>query len=279
MTIGTTPDYMGPWEKLQLGWLDYAVVSQGDEGTFTLSPAARQATDQEQAVVIDVPDEGIETTYVTPFSGSNAWWTSSADDLNTTLTRSIDLTGVPSATLTAKAWYDIEAGFDFLYAEYSTDDGLHWKRIGDPLDGSSKASGATSSTRSPAGDEILFRFRYQTDGGVHLPGAFLDDFTLKRGGTTLFLDDVEAGQTAGPPTAASRSAPAPRPRLAIATTSPRTERTSTTTRPLPRARTSSASRSPHRTRSSASRSRTGCSSGWSTRRTRTTTPSIIRATG
>ena len=24
------PDYMGPWEKLQLGWLDYAVVVAGE---------------------------------------------------------------------------------------------------------------------------------------------------------------------------------------------------------------------------------------------------------
>ena len=36
-----------------------------------------------------------------------------------------------------------------------------------------------------------FRFRYQTDGGVHLPGAFLDDIVAKSGGTTLFTDDVE----------------------------------------------------------------------------------------
>jgi len=197
--IGTTPDYMGPWEKLQLGWLDYAVVSQGDAGTFTLSPAALQVTDQEQAVLIDVPDASVETTYVTPFSGSNAWWTSSADDLNTTLTRSLDLTGVPSATLTAKAWYDIEAGFDFLYAEYSTDNGLHWKRIGDPLDGSSNGKWSNLKYTIPGGDEILFRFRYQTDGGVHLPGAFLDDITLKRGGTTLFSDDVEAGDNGWTP--------------------------------------------------------------------------------
>jgi len=149
--------------------------------------------------LIDVPDASVETSYVTPFSGSNAWWTSSADDLNTTLTRSLDLTGVPSATLTAKAWYDIEAGFDFLYAEYSTDNGLHWKRIGDPLDGSSNGKWSNLKYTIPGGDEILFRFRYQTDGGVHLPGAFLDDITLKRGGTTLFSDDVEAGDNGWTP--------------------------------------------------------------------------------
>jgi immune inhibitor A len=37
----------------------------------------------------------------------------------------------------------------------------------------------------------MFRFRYQTDGGVHLPGAFLDDIVASSGGTTLFTDDVE----------------------------------------------------------------------------------------
>ena len=30
--IGTTPDYMGPWEKLQLGWLDYDVVGRRAAG-------------------------------------------------------------------------------------------------------------------------------------------------------------------------------------------------------------------------------------------------------
>ena len=43
--------------------------------------------------MIDVPDQGITTEYVTPASGATAWWTGSADDLNTTLTRTLDLTG------------------------------------------------------------------------------------------------------------------------------------------------------------------------------------------
>ena len=54
--IGTTPGYMGPWEKLQLGWLDYSVVDPGGSGSYTLSPAALQADGQDQALVIDVPD-------------------------------------------------------------------------------------------------------------------------------------------------------------------------------------------------------------------------------
>jgi immune inhibitor A len=190
--IGTTPNYMGPWEKLQLGWLDYALVNQGEGGSYTLSPAALQTDGQEQALVIDVPDEGIETTYTTPASGANAWWTSSADDLNTTLTRTLDLTGVRSATVTAKAWYDIEAGYDYLYAEYQDASGK-WIQIGQPIDGSTNGRWSTLRFSVPGGGPVDFRFRYQSDGGVHLAGAFIDDIVVKSGGTTILTDDVESG--------------------------------------------------------------------------------------
>lgn len=190
--LGSTPSQMGPWEKLQLGWLDYRVVDEGADGAFTLGPAATPGDDA-QAVIVDVPDQGLDTTYTTPYSGTSAWWTGSADDLNVTLTRSFDLSGLSRATLTAKAWYDIEAGYDFLYAEVSTDAGANWSPIGSPLDGSSNGRWSTLRYSLPAGGPILFRFRYQTDGGVHLPGAFLDDITVKSGGTPVFFDDVESG--------------------------------------------------------------------------------------
>ena len=43
-----------------------------------------------------------------------------------------------------------------------------------------------------AGSNVLFRFRYQTDGGVHYAGAFLDDIAVTVDGSTQ-VDDVEAG--------------------------------------------------------------------------------------
>ncbi|MEO8510019.1 MAG: immune inhibitor A domain-containing protein [Chloroflexota bacterium] len=192
--IGTKPNYMGPWEKLQLGWLDYAVVSGNESGDLTLSPAARQVVDQEQAVIIDVPDEAVVNDYTVP-AGGHAWWTSSADDLNTTLTRSLgDLSAFRSVTVTASAWYDIEAGFDYLFAEYSTNGGATWIQIGSPVDGSSNGRWKGLRYSVPGGSaDTLFRFRYQTDGGVHLAGAFLDNIVVKSGGTTLFTDDVENG--------------------------------------------------------------------------------------
>ena len=191
--IGTTPDHYGPWEKLQLGWLDYAVVSPGESGTFSLSPAALQTAGEHQAIVIDVPDQGISHDYVTP-NGGHAWWSSSADDLNTTLTRTLDLSAVKSATVSASAWYDIEAGFDYLHAEYSTDGGQNWTEIGTPLSGSSKGKWTTIKSSVPGGNAAtLFRYRFQSDGGVHLANAFLDDFVVKSGGTTLLTDGVESG--------------------------------------------------------------------------------------
>lgn len=180
--IGTKPDYMGPWEKLQLGWLDYTLVSE--DGSHTLAPS--------EAVIVDLADHSISTTYTSPYSGDWAWWTTSADDLNTTLTQSFDLSGLRNATVTAKAWYDIEAGFDYLYAEYSIDDGATWTQIGSPLDGSSNGRWTTLRYSVPGGDAAtLFRFRFQSDGGVHLANAFLDNIVVKSGGTTIFTDPVE----------------------------------------------------------------------------------------
>lgn len=191
--IGTTPNYMGPWEKLQLGWLDYSVVNPGESGSVTLSPAARQVDGQEQAVVVDVPDAEIETHYVDP-AGGHAWWTSSADDLNTTLARTLDLSAVRSATVTAKAWYEIEEGYDFMYAEYSTNGGADWTQVGKPLDGDTNGKWTNLRYTIPGGNaETMFRFRYQSDGGVHLAGAFIDDIVVKSGGTTLLNDNVEGG--------------------------------------------------------------------------------------
>ncbi|MGW4929722.1 immune inhibitor A domain-containing protein [Agromyces sp. NPDC004153] len=192
--IGTTPNYMGPWEKLQLGWLDYSIVNPGTtDAAYTLSPAALQTDGQDQALVVDVPDQEITEEYVTP-NGGHAWWTSSADDLNTTLTRTFDLSAVRSATVQAKAWYDIEAGYDYLYGEYSTDGGVNWTTVG-TLSDTSSGRWTTLKYSIPGGNaETLFRFRYQSDGGVHLAGAFLDDIVVKNGGTTLFTDDAETGE-------------------------------------------------------------------------------------
>ena len=65
------------------------------------------------------------------------------------------------------AWYQIEEGYDYLYGEYSVDDGATWSASAGAVDGVSQrpldhAARTPTRRRRPS----LFRFRYQTDGGV-----------------------------------------------------------------------------------------------------------------
>jgi immune inhibitor A len=189
--IGTTPGLMGPEEKLFLGWLDYRDVALGQAPTTILLDPAQDANGANaQAIKVNLPSKTTTTPYTTPTSGQYAWWTGSADDLNETLSRAVP--AASRVTVTAKAWYDIESGYDYLYGEYSTDGGNTWSPAGQPVSGSSNGRWTTVRFSYAAGGVATqFRFRYQTDGGVHLPGAFLDDIVAKSGGTTLFTDDVE----------------------------------------------------------------------------------------
>jgi bacillopeptidase F (M6 metalloprotease family) len=55
-TIGTTPNHMGAWEKLRLGWLDYETAQAGTESTHVLGPSYH-ATKKAQAVVVELPKD------------------------------------------------------------------------------------------------------------------------------------------------------------------------------------------------------------------------------
>jgi immune inhibitor A len=190
--IGTTPGYMGPHEKLLLGWLDYKVASTS--GNYKIGPADLASKNAAQALVVPLPAKTVTTEYNTPHSGSYEWWGGSADNLNTTLTRSVDLTGKSSASISAWLWYNIEADYDGLYLEASTDGGSTWAQVGAVVDGEQTSWVQKSWDLSAyAGKSIQVRYRYATDGGLHYEGPFLDDIVITADGATLFSDDVESG--------------------------------------------------------------------------------------
>lgn len=192
--IGSRPGYMGPWEKLQLGWLDGTRVPYGKSQRVALGPSDRDDAKLGQVAVINLPDKKITTTYNTPKSGSSEWWGGSADDLNSTLQRSIDLTGASSGSVSTGVWYALEDGCDFLYAEASTDGGSTWQQVGKEITGTQKSWSTVTFDLTPfAGKKIDFRFRYASDGGVHGDGPFLDDIVITADGKQILSDDVESG--------------------------------------------------------------------------------------
>ena len=193
-SIGTTPGYMGAWEKLQLGWLDYQQVDHGFDRDVKIGPADRDAAKLPQALLVNLPNKTVTTSYNTPHSGAYEWWGGSADGLNTTLGRTIDLTGKSTGSVSAWTWYNIEKDYDALYAEASTDGGTTWAQVGSLLDGESTSwTQQTWSLDEFAGQKIDFRFRYATDGGLHYEGPFLDDITITADGETILTDTVENG--------------------------------------------------------------------------------------
>ena len=193
-SIGTTPGYMGPLEKLQLGWLDYKVVPYGTDMTVKLGAAnLPKGTSSYQALAVTLPDKTVKTDYNTPHSGSYEWWGGAADDLQNTLTRDVDFTGKTSASLTAWLEADIETDYDYLFVETSVD-GASWTQVGTPITGEGQAwAQKTWDLSSLAGKAGKVRFRYATDGGLHYKGPFLDDLAITADGATVFTDDVESG--------------------------------------------------------------------------------------
>ncbi len=142
-------------------------------------------------------------------SGSSQWWSGRGDSIDTTLTRELDLSGLTSATLDFWTWFDIERWYDYGYVEVSTDGGDTWQILGgrqtsdeDPV---RQAYGPAYTGRSGGGDtpawveesmdltpfagqRVLLRFEYVTDGSLNTSGWAVDDIGVPELG---FVDDAE----------------------------------------------------------------------------------------
>ncbi|MFD7704082.1 immune inhibitor A domain-containing protein [Streptomyces caelestis] len=217
--IGDLPGDMTAWDKLQLGWLNYDTAKAGVNSWHKLG-VAEYNTKNKQALVVTLPKKAVTTEVIQPSEGRTQWWSGSGDDLRNTLSRSGDLTGKSSAELTFDGWYDIEANYDYLYTEVSTDGGANWTAIDGtvdgqaiPRDGSDKPAlhGTLDgykkfaySLDAYAGQKIDLRFRYQTDGGVAQKGFTADAIAVTADGTPVFSDDVETADAAWKATGFSR---------------------------------------------------------------------------
>jgi hypothetical protein len=144
-----------------------------------------------------------------PTDASGIWWSNRGDNLDSRITRRVDLTGVDSATLHFSVWYDLEDQFDFAYLSASRDGGRTWQvlpglhTVADRSTGNNFGTGWTGSSGPDwideevdltpfVGSEILLRFDYVTDQSVNLQGFAFKDFRIPQ----LGID--ESGALDGP---------------------------------------------------------------------------------
>uniref|UniRef100_UPI00374E03DB immune inhibitor A domain-containing protein n=1 Tax=Streptomyces chisholmiae TaxID=3075540 RepID=UPI00374E03DB len=208
--IGTLPNDMGSWEKLQLGWLDYEVAQAASTSLHLLGPSSEvyPQRDSTQAVIVELPEKTVTHEIAEPAEGESQWWSGSGDDLSNTLTRTVDLTGASTASLDLTGWWSIEEGYDNLYIEASTGSG--WTPLdgtvdGEPLPRDSAdrpvITGVSDGHRAVsvpldayAGGSVDVRFRYQTDGALAETGFTADEITITADGEVVFSDNAEDGE-------------------------------------------------------------------------------------
>lgn len=145
-----------------------------------------------------------------PFGSANEWWSNRANNMDSTLTRSFDLSSLKGqhATLQFATWFDLEQDHDYAYVEISTDNGINWT----PLKGSDTTTsnpnglnwgngytGLSGNGDAPAwtqesvdltpyaGKKIQIRFEEITDNVTTLQGFAIDQIRIPE---LHFQDDV-----------------------------------------------------------------------------------------
>jgi immune inhibitor A len=202
-TIGDMPGDLGVWEKFQLGWLDkYEVVRAGQTAKVSLGPSSYN-TRWDQALFVVLPDKEVTETIGTPYEGSNMWWSGSGNDLDNTMTRSVDVPA-GSPVLSMRLDYEIEADWDYAYVSVSTDGGANWTNLAGNVTTNTNPNGqnfgngitgdsngwveATFDMSAYAGQTVMLQIRYWTDGAAVERGLLVDAVSLNG-----FFDGAEGG--------------------------------------------------------------------------------------
>ena len=139
--IGERGGDLGAWNKLQLGWLDAAVLQSNEKKTLELGPQEFNSKDP-QAVVVVLPKKTVVTDLGAPASGASQFYSGDGDDLDNTLTRQVSVPA-GSSSLTFKARWDIEdCGPDPCdYAFVEVDNGTGFTAIAGSIGNAAEGNG------------------------------------------------------------------------------------------------------------------------------------------
>lgn len=136
-----------------------------------------------------------------PLDAAGEWWGNSADNMDSTLTRSFDLSHVQGnhATLQFATWFDLQQDHDYAYVEVSTNNGANWSTLAgkftrpsnpNGLNWGNGYTGVSGGGDAPAwvqesidltpyvGKNIQLRFEEVTDNAVALQGFAVDQIRI-----------------------------------------------------------------------------------------------------
>ncbi|TLS37987.1 immune inhibitor A domain-containing protein [Pseudalkalibacillus caeni] len=189
-------------------WQSGTEVNLGDINAkgkeLLLDEAATKGTNND-VVKVNLPQK--ETLITTPASGEYAYFSGSANDLDNTLSTTVDLTDATSAEFNFKVWYDIEKDWDYAYVKVNGEpiasEGITTNEdpYGDEESPINKGNGITGSSNgwidasfdlsAFAGQEVEIAIEYVTDGAVSNPGLFADELSVVVDGEEVLFDDAE----------------------------------------------------------------------------------------
>lgn len=126
------------------------------------------------------------------YSAPESFWGGSSNNRRARLVSDNYYRPAANDTLRARMWYNTENDWDYAYAEASSDYGQSWATLPGTFttntnpNGTNRGNGITGSSggtfrdmkfslNSYAGQDILIRFSYETDGAVFLDGIYIDD--------------------------------------------------------------------------------------------------------
>ena len=206
---GSEPTGFSAWSKEFLqqahggNWLHGETFDINDlprHGEIVLLDQAVSKGTNNDAVRIDLPDQEIMVTK--PVSGEFTYFSGKGDGIDNSMSVSVDLTSATKASLTFKAWYDIEADWDYAYilvdgetvaSSITTTTNPNNENHGNGITGNSNGwIDAEFDLTAYVGKPVTVTFQYVTDGGQTNPGMYVDDIVISADNNTLVADNADA---------------------------------------------------------------------------------------
>ena len=206
--IGTRPGDFFAWDKLQLGWLDYATTSAGLYSYHKLGPAEVTSEKAKQALLVKLPGKPRVQPTTAPFEGQYAWQGGQGNNLDRVLVKTVKLPNRTPITFSFHTWFDIEEDWDYAYVSVAVDGGA-FVNLPSPVSrttnpwGNNLGNGITGTSNgwvplefdlsAYAGKTVTVKLRYKTDGAEFGKGFLVDLVQLWAKNKYVFGDDAEWG--------------------------------------------------------------------------------------